>query len=139
MEIRAVNLERDFQAVQLLWEQCSPGIQISPTDDYEGLSHKLEQDPELFLVAVEDDHIIASVIGGYDGRRGLVYHLAVAPEFRRRGVARQLMDALENRLRALGCYKYYLLVVSENDEAQAFYRAFGCEPMDLQLFGKVLG
>ncbi len=138
MDIRTFDLDRDYEAVRSLWEMCAPGIQISVTDDYDGLRHKLERDPQLFIVAVDDDKMIGSVIGGYDGRRGLVYHLAVLPDYRRRGIARRLMETLEERFKALGCYKYYLLVTRENAAALAFYRSFGCEPMDLHLLGKVI-
>jgi ribosomal protein S18 acetylase RimI-like enzyme len=138
MELRTFDLHQDSEAVRSLWMRCAPGIQISPTDDFEGLRHKLERDPELFIVAVDGQDIIGSVIGGYDGRRGIVYHLAVAPEYRRKRVARMLMELLEERLRALGCYKYYLLVTRENEGALAFYESIGCERMDLHLLGKVI-
>lgn len=138
MRIRTFDLDRDYASVRSLWESCAPGIQISPTDDYEGLRHKLERDPELFLVAVEGDEIVGSVIGGYDGRRGIIYHLAVPSEYRRQGIAKRLMETLEQRLHKLGCYKYYLLVTSKNEEALAFYDAIGCERMDLYVLGKVI-
>jgi ribosomal protein S18 acetylase RimI-like enzyme len=138
MDIRTFDLDQDYQAVRELWERCAPGIQISPTDEIEGIGHKQERDPQLFLVAVEQDQIVGTVIGGYDGRRGLVYHLAVAPDYRRQGTASDLMVELENRLRSLGCYKYYLIVTRENDAALAFYHSIGCETMDLHLLGKVI-
>jgi ribosomal protein S18 acetylase RimI-like enzyme len=139
MRIRIFDPDQDYKAVQALWKKCAPGIQISPTDDDEGLRHKMERDPELFLVAVDSEQIVGTVIGGYDGRRGIVYHLAVAPDRRRQGVAQSLMDTLEERLKALGCYKYYLLVTHDNKEALAFYHSIGCELMDLHLLGKVIG
>jgi ribosomal protein S18 acetylase RimI-like enzyme len=138
MKIRTFDLDRDYASVRNLWERCAPGIQISPTDDLNGLRHKLRRDPELFLVAVEGHEIVGSVFGGYDGRRGIVYHLAVSPEFRRKGIAKSLMVTLEQRLQALGCYKYYLLVTSDNEEALAFYDSIGCERMDLHVLGKVI-
>jgi ribosomal protein S18 acetylase RimI-like enzyme len=138
MKIRTFKLDSDYEAIRKLWEVCGPGIQISPTDDYEGLRHKLQRDPELFLVAVERGGILGSVFGGYDGRRGLVYHLAVAPEHRRRGIAAELMAELEQRLKRLGCYKYYLLVTRDNDEALEFYESIGCEKMGLHVLGKVI-
>ena len=138
MEIRTFRLDHDYEAVRELWERCSPGIQVSPTDEIEGIRHKQERDPQLFLVAVEHNQIVGTVIGGYDGRRGLVYHLAVAPDIRRQGIASGLMKELENRLRSLGCYKYYLLVTRENEAALDFYHSIGCETMDLRLLGKVI-
>lgn len=138
MNIRAYDPNRDYQAVRALWRMCAPGIQISSTDDDQGLRKKLDRNPELFLVATEEQNLIGSVIGGYDGRRGLVYHLAVAPDQRRQGIAQSLMTELEERLTSLGCYKYYLLVTRENDGALAFYRSIDCELMDLHVLGKVL-
>jgi ribosomal protein S18 acetylase RimI-like enzyme len=138
MKIRTFDLDLDYEDVQTLWRACAPGIQISSTDDYAGLLHKMERDPQLFLVAVDRGQIIGTVIGGYDGRRGIVYHLAVAPDQRREGIARRLMDTVEDRLKALGCYKYYLLVTRENEEALAFYESIGCEPMELHILGKVI-
>jgi ribosomal protein S18 acetylase RimI-like enzyme len=138
MKIRTFRLDNDYEAIRKLWETCAPGIQISSTDDYEGLRHKLARDPELFLVAVDQDEIVGSVIGGYDGRRGLVYHLAVAPDYRRQGIAVELMVELEQRLKRLGCYKYYLLVTRDNHEALEFYESIGCEMMGLHILGKVI-
>ncbi len=138
MKIRSFSFECDFQAVRELWSNSGPGVQLSPSDSAEGIQHKMERDPDLFLVAEEDGQIIAAVLGGYDGRRGIVYHLAVATEHRGRGIGRTLMKGLEDRLRAKGCYKYYLLVTKQNEEAIQFYEGLGCEVMDMYILGKVL-
>jgi ribosomal protein S18 acetylase RimI-like enzyme len=76
-------------------------------------------------------------MGGYDGRRGIVYHLAVAREDRQKGIGRALMEALEERLRSKGCLKAYLLMTKEN-EAAHFYAENGWQPMDLHIYGKDL-
>ena len=67
--------------------------------------------------------LVGTVIGGFDGRRGMVYHLAVAPAYRRRWVASRLMAEVEERLRAKGCIKCYLLVRPDNDEAMEYYES----------------
>ena len=77
-------------------------------------------------------------MGGYDGRRGLVYHLAVLPEKRRQGLGSTLMAELEQRLRAKGCVKYYLLVTPDNPQVLEFYRRQGWSVMDMTLMGKEL-
>jgi ribosomal protein S18 acetylase RimI-like enzyme len=77
-------------------------------------------------------------MGGFDGRRGLMYHLAVLPDYRKLGVGSLLMEELENRLRAKGCIRYYLLVTRDNPEAIRFYEKRGCERMDLYTYGKNL-
>jgi ribosomal protein S18 acetylase RimI-like enzyme len=79
------------------------------------------------------------VIGGFDGRRGLLYHLAVAKEFRGQGIGTSLLNEVESRLRARGCFKCYLMVTPENDEAAQYYEQHGWHLMDyVRPYGKDL-
>jgi len=136
--IREFDLSRDYAAVLALWQTAGPGVHLGRSDTPAEISKKLQRDPDLFLVADEGGAIIGSVIGGYDGRRGLVYHLAVAPERRDGGLGRQLMTELESRLRAKGCLKAYLLVTLDNPDALAFYERLGWGEMPMHLMGKEL-
>lgn len=103
------------------------------------IEKKILRDPDLFLVAESDGGIIGSVIGGYDGRRGLIYHLAVSQAYRNQGIGSRLMNEVEARLRAKGCLKSYLLVAEDNREVEAYYRNRGWQRMDtVHLFGKEL-
>jgi ribosomal protein S18 acetylase RimI-like enzyme len=69
----------------------------------------------------------------------LVYHLAVAGEFRQNGIGSLLMDELERRLRLKGCIRCYLLVTTENEHAMSFYARRGWKRMDeVYIFGKEL-
>jgi ribosomal protein S18 acetylase RimI-like enzyme len=139
MYIREFVFERDFQAVLDLWRMSGPGIQHSPSDEPEEIKKKLKRDPDLFLVAEQDTSIVGTVLGGFDGRRGIVYHLAVMPSKRRKRIGQMLMKELEKRLQQKGCLKYYLLVTRDNQHALAFYQNIGCEVMDLYVLGKVIG
>jgi ribosomal protein S18 acetylase RimI-like enzyme len=139
MHVRQFEWERDLEAVLDLWRTAGPGVQLSPSDEPEAIRHKLERDPDLFLVAEnEDGQVIGSVLGGYDGRRGIVYHLAVETALRRQGIGRALMEALEARLREKGCYKSYLLVAPDNVAALEFYNEQGWEEMPHHIMGKVI-
>jgi ribosomal protein S18 acetylase RimI-like enzyme len=138
MIIREFLFEQDYEEVVMLWESSSPGIQLSPSDTPQEIQKKLLRDPDLFLVAVRDGRIVGTVFGGFDGRRGIVYHLAVQQGEQRRGVGRSLMAEIENRLRSKGCRKYYLLVTKDNEAALAFYDSIGAEVMDLYVLGKVI-
>src|SRR6187401_2517486 len=80
------------------------------------IENKLKVQPELLLVAVLDDVLVGAVMAGFDGVRGWIYHLAVAPELRRRGIATQLVRAVESGLRKLGCAKVNLQVRATNAE-----------------------
>ena len=136
--IRTFDPNVDLQAVLNLWRTAGTGIQLSPSDRPEEIHKKLQRDPDLFLVAEEEGRIVGAVLGGFDGRRGMVYHLAVDPSLRRRGIGRALMVEMETRLRAKGCLKYYLLITHGNAEARHFYRALGWERMELNVMGKVI-
>ncbi len=138
MHIREIDLDEDYNEIRRLWERSGPGVQLSPSDELEELRRKLEHDPDLAIVIEEEGVILGTVFAGYDGRRGIIYHLAVQPERRAQGIGKTLMNEIEDRLRAKGCYKYYLLVRRELDQALSFYQSLGCEIMDLHILGKVL-
>ncbi len=143
MKIRPFTLD-DYDAVLDLWRRAGDGIRLRRSDQRAEIAKKLAHDPDLALVAVDDsgnpEKYVGAVMGGYDGRRGLVYHLAVDPAYRHRGIGRALMAELERRLRARGCLKCYLLLVRGNAEAEEFYRRQGWEDMseNIMLMGKEL-
>jgi len=121
-----------------MWESAGPGIHLRRSDTLPEIYKKIQRDPDLFLVAVVKEDIVGTVIGGFDGRRGMMYHLAVHPDFRDQGIGHALIEELEFRLRLKGCLKYYLLVTKDNELAIRFYKALGWEQMDLFIFGKDL-
>jgi ribosomal protein S18 acetylase RimI-like enzyme len=138
MHIRPFDLERDYAAVLAVWRSAEPGVHLSRSDTPEALRLKLTRDPELFLVAEDASRVIGAVIGAFDGRRGMVYHLAVDPAARGQGIGTALMAELERRLKALGCVKGYLLVVPENAAVAAWYARRGWKAMDVTILGKDL-
>jgi ribosomal protein S18 acetylase RimI-like enzyme len=89
------------------------------------IDNKLKVQPELLLVGVLDQVLVAAVMAGFDGVRGWIYHLAVAPEAQRRGLATQLVRAAESGLRKLGCAKVNIQVRATNAGVVAFYRSLG--------------
>ncbi|HSF80948.1 MAG TPA: GNAT family N-acetyltransferase [Anaerolineales bacterium] len=136
--IREFNFTEDYQAVIELWSQAGSGIHLRRSDEPEEVLKKLKRDPDLFILGDYGGELVAAVLGGYDGRRGMMYHLAVAKAYRRYGIAKQLVAELESRLRLKGCIKYYLLVTKDNDEGMRFYESNGWERMDLYVYGKDL-
>ena len=129
----------DYDEVYELWEAIEKGVRVSRSDSLNEIEKKITRDPDLFLVAESGGAIVGSVIGGFDGRRGLVYHLAVAASFREMGIGTRLMDELESRLRSKGCLKCYLLVTLDNLEVEAYYKKRGWQLMDdIRIYGKEL-
>jgi ribosomal protein S18 acetylase RimI-like enzyme len=139
IQIREFCFPADYEPVFALWQSIERGVHTGRSDTPAEIEKKLSRDPDLFLVAETEGEIVGSVIGGYDGRRGLVYHLAVDSAFRGMGVGSRLMDELEGRLRLKGCLKCYLLVTNDNPEAELYYQQRGWQHMNtVRLYGKDL-
>lgn len=102
------------------------------------IQRKLTTQPELFLVGEIAGNIIATVLAGYDGVRGWIYHLAVAHDYQRKGFAQAMMQAAEERLRDMSCSKINLQVRSDNAEVIEFYKRIGYQIEDRVSFGKRL-
>ena len=122
MLIRAFG-KGDEDAVVALWHEC--GLTRTWNDPRKDIARKMTVQPELFLVGLVDDKIIATLMAGYEGHRGWVNYLAVAPEHRRQGCGRVLMQEAEERLLALGCPKVNIQVRTSNAEALGFYKSIG--------------
>jgi ribosomal protein S18 acetylase RimI-like enzyme len=137
VKLRQADFHCDYDAVYELWSQAGPGIHLRRSDEPQEIQKKIARDPDLFIIAEENNQIIGTILGGFDGRRGMMYHLAVAEPYRRQGVARHLVDELERRLRDKGCIRYYLLVTKDNVAAIQFYESLGWKHMDdLYAYGK---
>jgi len=130
VQVREFRYPEDYPVARSLWQNAGPGIQLRRSDEPEEIQKKLLRDPDLFLVAESSGKMIGTVIGGFDGRRGLIYHLAVDAAFRKQGIGSLLMDEVERRLKAKGCLKCYLLVTADNEAAMRFYEARQWERMD---------
>ena len=136
--LREFKYPDDYSRVITLWENAGPGIHVRRSDNKEEIEKKLQRDPDLFLVAEVDGQIIGSVMGGFDGRRGMIYHLAVESSYRKHGIGALLMNELERRMGDKGCIRSYLMVTRDNLEAMQFYSARGWELMDIHIYGKDL-
>jgi len=95
----------------------------SPTDTLEEVTQLVREHADYLLVAIRQGSIVGSVIGGWDGWRGNIYRLAVAPEARRAGLARQLVQAAERVLRAKGARRISALVERHEAHAVGFWDA----------------
>ena len=125
-----------FARVKAMWGDVFPD---DPPRDYAEISiaAKASEHPELFLLALEEDRVIGSVMAGYDGHRGWLYRVAVAKSHRHQGVGAALIHEAEKRLWALGCVKINLQVRGTNQAVTAFYRNLGYVVEDRISMGKL--
>jgi ribosomal protein S18 acetylase RimI-like enzyme len=124
VDIRAFR-EADGDGLRTLWEAV--GFRTVGDDDA-GLRLFAKRNPGTFLVAHQGDAIVGSAMGGWDGRRGWIYHVATSEEVRRTGLASKLITEVETRLAKVGARRVDLLVREGNAGGAAFWRSLGYEP-----------
>jgi ribosomal protein S18 acetylase RimI-like enzyme len=135
MDIRPYE-PADEQVVLDLWQRCDL---VRPWNDpRKDIQRKCADSPDLFLVGVFDGRVVATVLAGYEGHRGWINYLAVAPEHQRKGLGRLLMAEAERLLRERGCPKINLQVRETNAGVIAFYRSLGYAVEPILSMGKRL-
>jgi ribosomal protein S18 acetylase RimI-like enzyme len=124
-----------FEGVKTLWQEAFPDD--PPWNKAEvAIPAKLAAQPELFLVALDGDRVIGSIMAGYDGHRGWLYAVAVLNSRRRLGVGTALVRGAEERLRSMGCSKINLQVRGANAAVVGFYNRLGYEIEQRTSMGK---
>lgn len=124
MQIRKMTMA-DYDPVYACWKAC-PEMEMYDNDDSpEGVARFLRYNPETALVAEEAGRILGVVMAGCDGRRGYIYHAAVLPECRGRGIGTRLVEQALEKLRALKISKVGLLVFADNHNGNQFWEKLG--------------
>lgn len=129
IEIRLASAA-DISAVLELWERAA---QPTTTDTAEAVAALLAHDAGALLVAAESGEVVGTVVAGWDGWRGSIYRLAVAPAQRRKGLGRRLLAAAEERLHGLGARRLHAIVVGDDDRAVSFWQSSDWAHQDGQL------
>lgn len=119
----------DLPSALRLWDQAE-GVELDLGDGHDELVRYLERNPGCSHVAVADGILVGAVLAGHDGRRGYLYHLAVAQTARGAGLGRLLVERAVAALRQQGIPRALILVVRDNAAGFAFWRRCGWE--DLQ-------
>lgn len=131
--IRPVLIE-DYDSIYALWNATEQSKRaLNPVDDTrEGIERYLKRNPTTCFLAyrsdVQPDHaqnIVGVILTGHDGRRAIVHHMCVHPDYRRQGIAHMLVQKAEEALRNEGITKIFGLVFKDNDIANAFWEAEG--------------
>ena len=116
----------DIEAVLALWRRAEAVPR--PTDHVEGLRLRLQRDNDLFQLAFAGEELVGSLMGGWDGWRGNMYRLVVDPDYRRTGIAEDLVARVESRLRERGAERITSLVFRDEPPAVRFWAAMGYRP-----------
>ena len=115
---------RYFAGVDALWREAFPND--APWNAASAaIPEKMRVQPELMLVAIDEDNVVGSVMAGYEGHRGWISRVAVRQTHRSKGMGGMLLAEAERRLAALGCIKVNLQVVEANSDVVRFYERSG--------------
>lgn len=126
----------DRAKIIALWEAC--GLTRPWNDAAADFRLAVEGATSDILLLKQEDEIAATVMTGFDGHRGWVYYLGVAPASRNRGLGRKMMEAAEHWLRERNAPKLQLMVRNDSDAAIGFYTALGYEVQPVVTIGRRL-
>ena len=118
-----VNAVHRSQVIAL-WETAF-GYEAAHNRPGLAIDKKLAVDDDLFFVAMIDNAVVGTIMAGYDGHRGWIYSVAVAPSHRRRGIGSRLLLQAERVLTAKGCVKINLQILEGNESVTEFYASLG--------------
>jgi ribosomal protein S18 acetylase RimI-like enzyme len=126
----------DKVAVVTLWQKCS--LTRPWNDPDKDIAFAMESSNSTILVGRVDTQIVASAMVGHDGHRGVLYYVAVHPDFQKQGIGAALIQAAEVWLKSKGVRKINVLIRDNNLDAVGFYKALGFEPNAVVSMGKLI-
>ena len=129
---------RDSDKVSIieLWYKCK--LVIHANNPKLDIERKINHSPDLLLVGIRKDQLIATVMPGYEGHRGWINYLAVDPQYQHRDYGTQMMLAAEEKLKSMGCSKINLQVRETNLGVISFYQKMGYQIDAVTSLGKRL-
>lgn len=136
MEIRRLTIN-DYEEMVKLWSKAKLPFKPKGRDSKKAIATQIEANPEFFLGAYEDNHLIGTVIISCDARKGWINRLAVDPDYQRRGIAKALIAESEKILRKRGIRIFCALIEDYNTASKKLFKRCGyVEHRDIIYFSK---
>lgn len=120
----------DYDEIIRVWQEANLGYRPHGRDSRERVTAELRRSPRLSIGTFLDGRLVGTVIGTFDGRRGCINRVAVVPEVRGRGVARELIARCEKELREAGALVLFCLIESENQASLQLFERVGYSRAD---------
>lgn len=115
----------DYDEVYALWIRIKGFAMRSVDDSREGVARFLERNPKTSVVGIEDGKVVGAILCGHDGRRGCMYHVCVHPDYRLRGIGKEMVVYAMKQLQEEGISKVSLIAFTSNDIGNAFWKTIG--------------
>jgi ribosomal protein S18 acetylase RimI-like enzyme len=135
--IEPFRLAHHAAAVEM-WRDIE-GIRVSASDERTAIAAYLRRNRGMSFVARSGRRVVGTVLGGHDGRRGYLHHVAVAPDWRRKGIGAGLIRRALAALKRAGIERCHIFVLASNPDGLAFWTGAGWDARkDLRLFSRKL-
>ena len=118
-------VQEDYDDMVTLWEESDLSYRPKGRDSKELLQKQIEENPDLYLGAFINDKLIGCILATFDGRKGWINRLAVSPEYRKRGIGQQLIDAAEKALKKRGATVIGVLIFDTNTASLNLFEKMG--------------
>ena len=123
IEYRIMTMD-DYSEAYDLWIICGNGLN-DKDDSPEGIEKYLKRNPSTSFVATCDGKVVGVILCGHDGRRGIIQHACVSPDYRRLGIGNKLVELALEALKEEGINKVLLVAFKKNEGGNAFWEAQG--------------
>lgn len=123
IDYRIMTME-DYSEAYDLWIICGNGLN-DKDDSPEGIEKYLKRNPSTSFVATCDGKVVGVILCGHDGRRGIIQHACVSPDYRRLGIGNRLVELALEALKDEGINKVLLVAFKKNEGGNAFWEAQG--------------
>lgn len=136
MEIKQLTIN-DYEEIVKLWSRAGLPFKPKGRDSKEAIQKQMRENPEFFLGVFENGKLVGTVIISSDTRKGWINRLAVAPEYRGRGIAATLIRESEEILRKRGIRIFCVLIEDYNKPSKELFKKCGyTEHTDIIYFSK---
>jgi len=127
MDFRICPMElTHYEQALFLWKSL-PGLGLSAADEKDQIQNFLLKNPLTCFTAIKENKVIGTILGGSDGRRGYIYHLAVETSAQKKGIGKILVNTCLNAFKEIGIQKCHIFVIHDNEEGINFWKNIGWE------------
>ncbi|MFC1679199.1 GNAT family N-acetyltransferase [Elusimicrobiota bacterium] len=126
VHIRTLRI-RDYEDLLQLWNRVGLSCRPQGRDRRDQVAREIRRKRSLFLVAERQERIVGSILATHDGRKGWINRVAVAPESRGQGLAKELVAKAEAWIMERGIEMTACLIEQDNAASIQLFRRLGYE------------